>query len=54
MRPFTKVLDHVFLGTDSETEIKIKNGTNNKTGKKHITLAHKRQERCIFAADCII
>ena len=54
MRPFTKVLDHAFLGTDSETEIKIKNGTNNKTGKKHITMAHKRQERCIFAADCII
>lgn len=54
MRPFTKVLDHAFLGTDSETEIKIKNDTNNKTSKKFITMAHKRQERCIFAADCII
>ena len=54
MKPFTKALDHAFLGTDSETEKKIKNGTNNKTSKKFITMAHKRQEQCISSADCII
>ena len=34
MRLFTQVLDLNFLETGSETESRVKNGTNKKTGKK--------------------
>ena len=39
--------------TDSETELKIKNGTNNKTGKKLYKSLIKDENSAFCAADCI-
>ena len=59
MRSFTQVLggrllrsfmEVDILGKDSETELKVKNGTNNKTCKKIIQIAYKRRKQCILCS----
>ena len=42
MRLFTWVLDLDILEIGPETEFRIKNSTNNKTGKTFTSIAHKR------------